>query len=1099
MNRKKFHSIEYTKYIQKGDQRQEVVLGKDKNNLSKLTMDILDLIFKKRIVIIFSQGPLNITPLVSCMYSYISKRDVIIGIPQKNFKQQYQKDTKTYFSMLFTRKPRGYSLFFYKDLIWGSGEVDFETNALKKLKIKTCPSHGTGNFKKEYSDSMTNRLKFGELESTPKIMSIPLSNYLPAGIIGENPIYFQKSEYTLKNFDPTLFILESINEGHFNFDHIIYLIQKIKEKDKKLILHFSWPYLRGVKNFLDLVKEDKEVAIFHLGKRFCLELEDRFEKPPPYGLELSLEGELWDITYYPSTKSQFNYEIWIPSIQTSSFSIDEIKNYDWELDNSLKSIRYYAGNDNQIDDFDRNLLKFPPVIDTFLLPREIKKIGSINGTSRYLPLKDYFSNKYPENKTLQAFNGLIFQIDSSRNLAYDIRGLKTNTAFNKRTLFQAYLIQKIQLLGLESPNLKREEMDESIIIANLHPYLHLGTRRSLNHSLDYLIESISLLIEKAGLPTVNIIDSTVNLRIDDENHTMVEDGVFKQLNINRIQRKLADKFSNTPLVVSVSHDTKIMIKISLDLSSRRIRFTQGLTNGINDEFESLDLYSLIISEDKCYYECSLSGISSTKKDYGTINFDLNVVWTINNSGDINSVKNTITFSYLELPKIILSKSIWELKNCELLIPGPIPFHTFTEDEIRISQGFDALLLPFKRIIFFAYPGENFKRLSNQIESYIDLFKKSSRLAKQDLEFSLKYLTESKVKEYPIKLTQFDVAPPEELSDDSPIDTLFRDEFLKRPHENETEQKILIELADIWKNIKETKISQKGTQKRLFDEDKELIKLDVLFKSGKREWISFTSGRFIRRKENDNYISCRVDDLVVGNEIIYLQTNDRENIDDYFLHDFIEEDISLEYILRPFSHLKLFYEALKLIECSSSYDSTTLQKLDWLKNEKRRKLLFELFKKLFDESSISEVSEMFCPENIWTNVVSPERLVDIFKNKKRMSYALLYKIAKSIGPIEIKESTFKQYCSMALGSEKNHYYFRTEEDLLTLGKLLGDYKIIENYMDINENGKQIKNVFQTIGNSVSRVTKGKADPLNVMDSIIMEKMRRCTILDIKLPW
>jgi hypothetical protein len=329
---------------------------------------------------------------------------------------------------------------------------------------------------------------------------------------------------------------------------------------------------------------------------------------------------------------------------------------------------------------------------------------------------------------------------------------------------------------------------------------------------------------------------------------------------------------------------------------------------------------------------------------------------------------------------------------------------------------------------------------------------------------------------------------EGLSDDTPIDTILRKQDLKTDHGDGMDP---VTLKDIWNKIKISRGKYTGPQKREYGiDEKDIVSFEVEFEGGQKQILTFHARQFIRKKVGSGYSVCQVDEISPGDEIVYLQTEDREGIDNFFLNDFIEEEsISLEDILRPFVHMKLFYSGIKELESGSSEEP--FKKLKWL-SAKEQDLLAKLFNNLLGDANESDISQILS-SGIWLSSLNPQDLISLFHGVPRIDYGHLYKMAKLLGPISIKESTFKQYNTMGIGKEKSHYYFLNEEDLLTIGKLLGDFEIIERYRQINQSGKQIASLFQTVGHSVSRVIQGRADPLNMMDAIIKEKIKKCTVV------
>jgi len=79
------------------------------------------------------------------------------------------------------------------------------------------------------------------------------------------------------------------------------------------------------------------------------------------------------------------------------------------------------------------------------------------------------------------------------------------------------------------------------------------------------------------------------------------------------------------------------------------------------------------------------------------------------------------------------------------------------------------------------------------------------------------------------------------------------------------------------------------------------------------------GTLIRKKNGEDYVLTQVDDLAEDDEILYIESIERESIDNFLLRDFVQEKgISLEQIFEPFYCLRLFYETLNSIDYFGDY-------------------------------------------------------------------------------------------------------------------------------------------------------------------------------------
>jgi hypothetical protein len=144
----------------------------------------------------------------------------------------------------------------------------------------------------------------------------------------------------------------------------------------------------------------------------------------------------------------------------------------------------------------------------------------------------------------------------------------------------------------------------------------------------------------------------------------------------------------------------------------------------------------------------------------------------------------------------------ECQKCQILLPGPIPIFSFIDDIPLLTKGYDILLRPFKRKIFFVYPGMNLKRLLNQMQLIDGLYSTDNKnpIACKDLSISIKY--------NPKKLAiGIPGIPEEQLTtkednyekpDDNPFDTNFRNSLID---EIKKEEGLHAKTLDeIWKSV-----------------------------------------------------------------------------------------------------------------------------------------------------------------------------------------------------------------------------------------------------------------------------------------------------------
>ncbi|MCX9014477.1 MAG: hypothetical protein OIN89_06755 [Candidatus Methanoperedens sp.] len=570
-----------------------------------------------------------------------------------------------------------------------------------------------------------------------------------------------------------------------------------------------------------------------------------------------------------------------------------------------------------------------------------------------------------------------------------------------------------------------------------------------------------------------------------------DNGAIQKSGINNIKRFI----SNNNPEINVSFFQKegyLEITGYIHMPVEYLEFTQHKTIK-KQSLKDFVIYKAIVKDDVSFHETKLVNISFERKSSILI---LNVkVEQRTDNHPKSVVENEIQIKYTELAKMqTLPYEI--IKSSELVIPGPIPFHTISDDDILISHGYDALLLPFKKITFFAYPGRNFKELMKQIKLYNDLISENeTKISQRDLLFSIEHTSKSCRFELPPKPDIKDVIEDES---DTPIDAAIRQEQLDESNADETEVEEMKTLKEIWAQARQKEQNEPQKRSIIHNPSKEYINLDVRFEDGTIDTISFQKGILIRKKYGDDYNLSSIDELSENDQIIYIQTDERDSIENYLLKTILSEDeMSLEDITKPLTALKTFYEIIHHLNFKQSYDETKMKKFDWLSPEQKENL-FEIFSILFskDQSNLHNILALLIDSSIWKGLIKPETLMQIFeKGTKNITYSKLFDLAKTMG-LNYEKPSFKQLCSTAI-NEKTHYSFHYDKNVMVIGRLIGHMGIIENYQIINEKGSRIGTFLRQVGRSINRVANGKGDNFNEMDIAIEEKMKKCTIVNIEV--
>jgi len=1087
-------SVEYTSSL-----GQEIIIDEKKNNrLSPISLSTLDSVLSNKITIIFSQGTFNLSPIISCIFALKQQSDVLVGIPKTRFNESFKDSTSTYFSLMYKKVLNSMptrSFYFYSDTLWCEGSISDDTNELEDIKITTRPKYGTPKFKNDYNAFVTDNLMNGNFQRIPKIVSMSIADIAPSSIIGEKSIKFKKGDYKLETFNPKLIIYESINERRYSFDNLIELINRSKKSDVKLLLHFSWPYLKGLSAFLAKIKDDVDVNILHLGKRFCIESQDGFEKPHSGIIPLSLEGNSWDL-YYPTNPS-IDFKIILPtsSMIDRNLSTTDVEYCDWPFDIRVMDIREDLKYKNT-DKIEQNVLKFPSIIDSFLSPSEIKRRCKKDGMWMTLPISNSFSIKENENShAIGIFNGLCSDIEKCRDISYGFRNLYTTKTISKKTLFQTFMVDKIN--KLYDVNRKSSESETfpiaSIVVANLHPYL--ATQSSFSESINYFVNSVKIILKYSILPRLINKESKIDMKfkidyLQQFEKTIYKDGILQKSNTKIIKKQFSKYHPNLDLHI-FKKDTSLRIMIKTKEPIEYLEFHRESSTIAKKFCKGLVLYDAVVKNDGFFNEKKVSNISFNRKNKNII-VDVEIGCRTNKNYTKNNF--SINMLYGELSKIqTLSQEL--IKSSELLIPGPIPFHTISDDDILISHGYDTLLLPFKKVVFFAYPGYNFKQLLRQIKWYDDLISENqTNIGKRDLLFSIEHTNKSQRFKLPSK-PHFNEIQEKKSEMDNPFDTAIRQELLDDSNVDGYEREEIKTLVEIWDSIQKNTRSESHPPPFINHSSKEHMEFCVEYETDVRDIISFSIDTLIRKKDGDEYILLSVEELSEGDQIFYIESDERESVENYLLRTLLsEEELSLEKILEPLMALKSFYETIKSLNIQKDYDDNQMKKIDWLSLE-QKKNLFNLLCVLLNKEflALKDDRNSFVLNSIWKNM-KLERLIEIFeKGTKKITHTKLFNLSKEMG-LNYKESSFKVLCATALNEQK-HYSFHDEKNLLALGLLLGHQDIINNYQTINEKGVKIGTFLRQVGRSIKRVASGNGEPFNDIDMAIEGKTKKCTIVKV----
>jgi len=1028
-----------------------------KSWLSPISTQILNESLMGNISIVFSQGPLNLTPLICALLQEFHEKktqDILVGIPRNQFIKRNKEYCKKFYS-LYSNKG-----FFYDNILYCSADVkNYKTTKLKLDTIKLRPKYGKSNFKDSYEQNLIQDLDEGICANWPKIISVPIDYTLPDNLLENKEFYFENSSYILEPFTPGFVILESINERLISLNAVKYVVNQLEKNKLGGIIHFSWPYLPGLKNFLDEISLSEIVSIFHFGKRYGIEMREKFTsyllkldnnskkaqittiedfiKKHPGFKYLSLEGENWN-GYYPEPvkfSELDNIEVFVP--KGTGFLPQDLVNAHNHMDTILLWIRQEL-KEIKLPPKYHSLMAFPPFIDSFLRPRDIMvSIPLESGTYRSYSIKDAL-NIYLKKGTpgLDIFLDLCSQLDNVADFPHLLTGIQTYPFIDKNTALFSYIYRQLYTLNGD------EDREVHLMICDYTS--QLGSRRKIINRIKKMLQFIKLNIHENALPKLKT-------------------NFFEKISLT------SHKIQSSPI------DNYIKL--------------------VNLDFE------IIRSKYK-------------------ININLTLLKDIENH--VEKIKKNLQISFIDF-RALISKLPEDIDKSFLLLPGPIPILSFRNDSPIITKGFDLLLRPFKKIIFFSYAGGDAKKLTEQAKLIDDLmsFDSQSEIAIKDLSLSINSMPDKlivgldgKPTFKPPKITNDLIIP-----DDTPFDTIFRDSMAHKFEAGDTEE--IAHLSDIWNTLITPVATQLYVEKNIseYGYDYEQIRLNVIFKNTDRIDDIFLNPRsYVRVVSGGGDSYCLANELEVGQEIIYLETDDKESLDNYFIKSFSDyADWSLEEVLEVYTCLSKFIYAVQNIHSDSNFQKNDFKGLDWLDLEQKEEL-FKTIRYLLstDESSgnkeakIVKWQEIFnSNKNPWSNL-SSLNIDNILKLKIEcesgldyLSYTNMYKISQLFG-MKITENSFKSLLSSVHSkrihfnpsSKAIHYFFRDPKNLEAIGTFIGNKNIELNYEEINEAGVHIWKILELIGHSISRVKEGRDNPYNEMDQIIKEKMRICKIMSIK---
>ncbi|OPX59375.1 MAG: hypothetical protein A4E29_01324 [Methanomassiliicoccales archaeon PtaB.Bin134] len=1070
------------------DNRPHLLLSGARSKLGELT----DIVFKSisdNPILIASYGDLNITAWLATKIAQNDSTDILVCLPSQRFDVLYQKYTSQFFKLTRKDDPSHAGAFAYLSLLWGKGRINEETECIEDIEIESRPKLGNKRYKDAYERHVSAELNKSEkLGGKPKIIFVKYDFSLPKLNNERMEAKFKNGTYPNNTIHPKAVIIESANERGYNyFTGMPETISNLRSSNIKIIVHFSWPYLKGIQSFYrNLMEKVEDAAVVHFGNNLCKSLSKESAVGIDGGLsEFAIEGERGP---FFSTNKPSIFQVCMPNDGfTITPTLEEAASYHNEYDDILEDMREESSRLSEENLFLKGLLLFPPFMDSFALPSDLTAPIIMEGYGfRNIPVSEYLIRKLGEEKSKGLnFSTLADGLEKSCDIAYLIHNIHTYAQVTKRTMIQLQIIKLIDNRMFS----KGSGGNIYIILADLHSMR--GTGKSTNQMIVQLANSLKELPK--SLPSIARCGQTGDLILSTQKGKFILSSE-KSATMNDVK-----KFLNSELGISDQFAVEYNPEAEIITVSKQIRkgfITYGKEGcdwkGINRSINKLDLMTLSMREGGGW---CVQKVDDVQANPNASSLSIKMAMceyqgsTVKKQVDVfDVVIERHDFSRLSsLPLECVGKS-------HLMIPGPVPMLSIG-DEIRISEGFDSLLLPFIDVNFFVYPGRNMKRLAAQTAVIEKLFSNHpNEISDADLNMSLemnnRIPSERRPKSRPAVKTALVDNPG-----DSPIDILIKNGQYSHGGSDQKDERELMTLKDIFR-----KIGAGGTRKSPGNEQsssrasREAITLRILMANGSESTASIGKGTIIRVLQEKEYVMRRVEDVEAGDMILYLSVETMEGIDEYFIRDYAEENsISLDMVYGAFDSLGKFISAVQKIKADTE-GHRMLDKLEWL-NDVEREALFKYIQYLLGSERVIDEIDSILDNLTWSKYLGRDYLLNFGDCLKgRFDSSAAFKIAEAFG-LSLKETTFEQYCGYARNKAR-HYYFQEYQNIEAIGKLTGNRNLIEDAEKINDMGKKLSPLMIAIGRAISRVISKNANENNPMDVMLVDKLIMCQVLEVR---
>lgn len=1025
-----------------------VIFGTDedgglKSILGPVSSSIVENAKRGRVALIFSQGDLNITPLLSALsLGGQPNGDVMIGIPKSRYGRLNSQYYNDFFSLI-----RGNNSFYYKNSVWLSakpkknstddGDITFDLDNIK-FKLKW----GTRSYRKEMESRMDKELQNGDINKRSFVVTFPLNSASTFANLDSTTMTFGDKERKVRPISPGFLILESVNETMRGFEPLVPLVKKLLENKVGAVIHFSWPYISGIGPFINSIDEltqifGERLKLFHIGKRFSLELKniviDEIIRSTeesnissaithhPAIERLTLEGRNWDSYYSNREGTHLDKVEFCAPINTilDYNSIEEVLSESTSTDHRINALKEDL-TDRPLPDRWWYFLRFMPFIDSFVRPDSIKYTFRFDdGKYRRLKIQHAIaeaSKKMDDTDSylFEQLTAIIKNMSETIDLIDYLKGLKTYSVSSKSSAVISFLLKSL---------FKEDSSD--VILCDYNP--KFGFKNYMSNYIEDILHFIqrNLPFSLNELPKGDFVIYSPDGSVERSETTFDE---IVKLDYNK------DSTSNI-------FEIKLKLRGSNSENAIQRKLTLRL-EGVDRLYKNMNYYD--VRDNTLLLPGPLP----------LLRFD----------GEFPALSEGIDLFLRPFKKVIVFVNKGENYLRAHQQVATINSFLYGGDENPIA----------KKDLQISYRLNNSPSLIGKFEQSIRSQERHTKSGIEDLENNT-------------------------MNFDDTIEDSIRAEYLE--NERRIDQKDYRTLKDLWGSISKNQNSVTPTTAR-YDNPEDFIHINVRYdQKGTVETIPIRKGTYIRLVDDDDNEAILVENLRPGQRIAYLESQTRESLDNYFIRNYSDySGITIEEVHEPFTCLVILYRTLSDVDFTEDYIAEDFKPLYWL-NDSEKYQLYKSIRFLMglendytsDEASIRDY---FRNSIIWDSLSdAPDgvliTLKEVFTLTKTLNLDNLYGLSLAFG-LEYELPSFKSLINTSL-TGKDKYFFSNENNLLYLARLLNYTKIEDNYEDLTSAGKNIRTVLQLVGKSLKRVITGANRNFNDMDVFIEQRVMICTVM------